>query len=87
VDEALLSRLAQEWHGLLRRRQFYFIDVTPSPPFARLERRDHRMARVMEMPRGVLTWRAIATADVTTIQAEPKMNPSHAEPQALFATI
>ena len=40
----------------------------------------------VEMARGVSTRRTIATADMTTVQAEPEMNPRHAPLQALFAT-
>jgi hypothetical protein len=40
----------------------------------------------MEMPRGVAAWRAIATADVTTAQAKPKMNPRSVHFQALFTS-
>ena len=80
----LIFSLAQVRHGLRRHRQFHFIDVTPGPPFAWLEGCDHGVARVMEMSRGVAARRTIATADVTTAQAEPEMNPRRAQFQALF---
>jgi hypothetical protein len=71
--------IAQVRHRPRRHRQFLFIDVTPGPPFAMLEGCDHGMASVMEMSRGVAARRTIAAADVATAQAEPEMNPSHAE--------
>ena len=80
----LTFSLAQVRHGPRRHRQLHFIDITPSPPFAWLEGRDHGVARVMEMSRGVTARRTIATADVTTAQAEPEMNPRRAQFQALF---
>src|SRR6266446_3443757 len=82
-----MSRLpAQVGQGRDRRRQFQFIDVTPSPSFSWLEGCDHGVARVMEMLRGVAAWRTIATADMTTAQAETKVNPRRAQLQTLFAT-
>ena len=80
----LIFSLAQVRHGPRRHRQFDFINVTPGPPFTRLEGCDHGVARVMEMSRGVTARRTVATADVTTAQAEPEMNPRRAQFQALF---
>ena|SRR5436309_15167789 len=76
--------LTQVRRGGRRDRQFHFVDVAPGPPFAWLEGCDHGVARVMEMSRGVSTRRTIATADVTAVQAESKMNPRRAQLQALF---
>src|SRR5437868_13073858 len=78
--------LTQVRRGGRRDRQFHFIDVAPGPPFAWLEGCDHGVVRVMKMSRGMAARRAIATADVTTAQAEPKMNPRRAQFQALFTT-
>jgi hypothetical protein len=76
--------VAQVRHRARRNWQLDFIDVAPGPAFAWLEGRDHGVARLMEMSRGVAPRRTIATADVTTAQTEPQMNPRRAQFQALF---
>ena len=58
-----------------RHFQIYLIDVTPGPSFAGLEGGHHRMGRVREMFRGMAMERTVATADMTTGQAETEMNP------------
>jgi hypothetical protein len=42
--------------------------------------------RAMKMPRGVLARRAVATADVTTRQAESQMHPAQPRFQTLFTS-
>jgi hypothetical protein len=69
-----------------RHVEFLLIDVTPGPPLAALERGHHRMGRVLEMFRGMSIGRAVATADMTTGQAETEMHPGRSNVQAFFTT-
>jgi hypothetical protein len=67
-----------------RHVQIHFIDVTPGPSLAGLERGHYRMGRVREMFGGMAIGRAVATPDVATSQTETKMNPGRSNFQAFF---
>src|SRR5580765_2395566 len=69
-----------------RHVQIHIIDITPGPPLAGLERGHHRMGRVREMFRGMAIGRAVATADMTTGQAETEMHPGRSKLQAFFTS-
>src|SRR5262245_11555623 len=69
-----------------RHVEFHLIDVTPGPPLAALEGSHHRMGRVFEMFGGMAIGRAVATADMTTSQAETEMHPGRSKMQAFFTT-
>ena len=70
----------------LAARQLRLIDVAPGPPLAGLERRDHRVARVVEMLRGVAARRAVAAADVTAGQAEAEVDPGRTQSSGTLHT-
>ena len=53
LEAKLFFSPAQKGQGPWWHRQFHFINVTPGPPFARLEGGDNGVARVMEMTRGM----------------------------------
>jgi hypothetical protein len=44
------------------------------------------MVRLVEVAGCVAAWRTVATADVTTTQTKPEMNPRRAEFQTLFTS-
>jgi hypothetical protein len=60
------------------------IDRAPGPAFAWFKPGHHRVARQPEVLRGVLPGRAVAAADMAADRAQPRVDPLHAEPQALF---
>jgi hypothetical protein len=61
------------------------VDIAPCPVFAGLERLNEWMTARSKMSPGMASRRGVAAADVTACQAEPKMNPPAARPQAFFA--
>jgi hypothetical protein len=65
----------------------YFVDVTPAPIFARLERSHDGVFCLFEVFGGVLVFRGIAAADVAANFAEAQMNPRVSRLQALLAPI
>jgi hypothetical protein len=77
----------QEWDELRWYGQFHLIDVAPGPPLGGLERGNHGVALLVKVLRGVAARRAVATADVTTGQAGPQMDPGHSPSQALFTPL
>jgi hypothetical protein len=62
-----------------------FVDITPNPRFPRLNRADQRVLRFMKMFRGVLVFRRVATAHLSTNEAHAQVNPRVAKFYALLA--
>ena len=62
------------------------IDIAPAPRFARLERRDDRMPRRMEMLRRMPVLRIVATSDMAARTAQPQMHPRVAAGETLLAS-
>src|SRR3954447_6736840 len=60
--------------------------VAPAPLFARLERADDRVRRLVVVRGRVPIRRVVATADVTARGADPQVEPLPAHPQAVFAS-
>ena len=60
--------------------------VVVEPPLSWLETRDNWVTRGRVMFRGVLIWRTITAADVTTFGASAKMQPPIAGRQAFNTT-
>jgi hypothetical protein len=69
IVDLMLSAAAKLWD--LSLAHLDFIDVTPLPIFARLNRLYDRMFRVVKMLGGMLILRGIAAADVPAEQAQP----------------
>jgi hypothetical protein len=65
----------------------YFVDITPHPVLARLQRADNRMFGRMKMLRSVFVFRGIATSHMPTRETQAKMNPAIAHLEALFASV
>jgi hypothetical protein len=61
--------------------------VTPDPGFTGLNGPYKWMAGVMKVFRGVLIFRIIAAAYVSTFEAEPEMYPGVASPNALLTDV
>ena len=64
--------------GNLRTGEGFFSTVVVKPMLARLEALDDRVPRGGEVFRCMLTWRAVAAADVTALRAPAKMKPPFA---------
>jgi hypothetical protein len=64
-----------------------FVDVAPHPTFSGLDGTNDGMFRGMEVFCGVLIFGRVATADVPTGETKPKVNPSVAHFEALFAAV
>jgi hypothetical protein len=64
-----------------------FVDVAPNPILTRLERPYQRVVNGVEMFGGVLILGRVTAADVSTREAQTKMNPSIAGLQTLLATV
>src|SRR5713226_8236443 len=73
--------------GPVRGVQLDFVDVTPAPVFARLERLDDRVGDFVEVRGRVLVGGAVAATHVTAGHAEPKVHPRAAHAQAVLAPI
>jgi hypothetical protein len=71
--------------GHSREVKLDLVDVAPSPVFTRLYRSHDGMFSAAKVLGRMLVLGRIATADVTTVKTETKMNPSVAHLQALFA--
>src|SRR4029077_21127680 len=63
------------------------LHVAEAPVLARLETAHDRMLRLVEMLRGVPVGGIVATADMTTLEAEAEMHPLVAARQTLLATV
>ena len=72
--------------GQIRTREEFSRAIIVKPPLAWLETRDNRMAGSCVVFRCVLTWRSIATADMTTFGASAKMQPPTSGRQAFNTT-
>src|SRR5437899_1970622 len=70
-----------------RRLDEQILHVAEAPILARLEAAHHRMLRLVEMLRGVPVGGIVATADMTTLDAEAQMHPLVAARQTLLATV
>ena len=70
--------------ALRRHVEFRFIDVTPRPALGGFERCNDRMTGCVEVVRGMLARRTVATANVTAHQAKAEVNPRLAGTQTLF---
>jgi len=64
-----------------------FINITPHPILARLERPHDRVSSGAEMFRGVLVLRGITATDVSAGHTKAEMNPLITGFQALFAAL
>jgi len=64
-----------------------FIPIVVKPSLPRFEAGRNGMSRGMEMLRGMLTGRTIATADVPAFRATPQMKPPSACNEALDAAL
>jgi hypothetical protein len=64
-----------------------FVDVTPPPMFAGLDRSDYRVIRMVEMLRGVAVFRVVTAADMAADQTFAQMHPRIAHLQAFFAAV
>ena len=64
--------------------QHKIINIAPAPTLTGLEGAHDGMAGAMEMFGGVFTGRLVATADVTALQAQAKVNPITPRLEALF---
>jgi hypothetical protein len=71
--------------GKLGAGEGFFCTVVVKPMLARLEALDDRVPRGGEMFRGMLTWRAVAAADVTALRTPAKMKPPFARSGAFDA--
>jgi hypothetical protein len=60
---------------LLKRLEHHFVNVTPAPFLARLERLSDRVLRPSKVLRGVSVLRRVAAADVTARLAEAQVHP------------
>jgi len=69
----------------LRPLEGLFCTIVVKPVFARLEARDDRVTRGDVVFRGMLIWRAVTAADVTTFGASAKMEPPRARRRAFDA--
>src|ERR1700676_1563671 len=69
---------------MLCKIQFDFVDVTPSPSFSGLDGAHDGVLGRVEMFRSVSIFGGVATADVSTLKAQPKVYPTVAHLQALF---
>lgn len=78
---------SQRRRSAFDRRQHQLIDEAPAPVLARLGRGHHRMIGGLEMLGCVPFRRAVAAADMATIQALAQVHPLGAVPQALLATL
>jgi hypothetical protein len=65
----------EEAERRLREVEFDLVDVTPAPGFAGFERTHDGVFRAMEVFGGVFVFRRIAAADVSTFEAQTKMDP------------
>src|SRR6266850_3561542 len=63
------------------------VHVAPHPGFTRFSGADQRMLRGAKVLGGVLVFRGIATTHVSTLQAEPQVDPSVAGFYALLAYV
>src|SRR5215475_5986946 len=63
------------------------VQVAPPPHLARLERPDHRVTGPVEVGGGVPLRRGVAAADMAAGQAQPKVDPVRAQPQAVLAAL
>src|SRR5580700_8718037 len=61
--------------------------IVVKPGLSRFKAGRNRMARCLEMLRGVLTGGTVATADMPAFSATPKMQPPSARCQALGAAL
>jgi hypothetical protein len=62
-----------------------FVDVAPAPIFPGLERLNDRVIRLVEVLRGVLVFRAVATSDVSAGKTTPQVDPGIAHFKAFLA--
>jgi len=65
----------------------HFVDVTPSPVLARLERPNNRVMGFSKMLRGVFVLRGVTAADMAARLAQPQMDPRVTPLQALLASV
>lgn len=76
------------WRKQLRARDHSLLFIIEKPIFSRLKAGDNRMARFPRMLRGMLTRRAVTTADVSAFSASAKMKPPPVRRcQALYAPV
>jgi hypothetical protein len=64
---------------------FDFIHITPDPGLSRLDGAYQRMRGLMKVLGGVLVFRRVATACMSTNQAHAQVDPSVADLNAIFA--
>jgi hypothetical protein len=62
-----------------------FVDVAPSPVFARLERANNRVLSLLEVLCGVFIFGGIAAADMAAGLAEPQVHPGVTHLETLLA--
>lgn len=87
VLSTLLSKPCAPIVRLVALIKFEFVDITPRPAFARLDRLHDRMLRRVEMLGRVLVLRTVTAANVTTVKTHAQVNPGIASLQALFTTL
>src|SRR5690349_2812028 len=71
--------------GVVAEIDEHFVDIAPAPAFRRIVAFDDRVPGGVEMLRGMLVGRIVATADVTAGAAQPQMHPPASGLQAFFA--
>jgi hypothetical protein len=65
--------------------QKYFVDIAPAPVFSGLERLHHRMMDLMKVLGRVLVFRRVTAANVTTLEAQTKVDPGVVHFKAFLA--